>query len=130
MKTQIEFFEAKLAFEIDAFDLFTALNAGEKIVVLDTRQSHAFEAEHIPGALSLPYREITEETTKDFDRELLYVTYCSGIECNGSTKGALDMSRLGFRVKELIGGIASWKLDAFATEGRSGKEDSKIACAC
>ena len=34
-----------------------------KIVVVDTRQSHAFEAEHIPGALSLPYREITEKTT-------------------------------------------------------------------
>ena len=130
MNKQIEFFEAKLAFEIDAYDLFTALNAGEKIVVIDTRQSHGFESEHIPGAISLPYREMSKQSTEGFDRELLYVTYCQGIECNGSTKGALNMSKLGFNVKELIGGIAAWKLDGFATEGVSPQTGLAVECAC
>src|SRR5580765_6291592 len=130
MNEQTDFFESKLRFEIDAFDLFTALNAGEKIVLIDTRKREAYNTEHIPGAVSVPHQEMNETTTKDFDREFLYVTYCQGIECNGSTKGALNMSRLGFRVKELVGGIAGWKLDSFATEGTSAQEGSKIDCTC
>jgi rhodanese-related sulfurtransferase len=130
MNEQIEFFESKLRFEIDAFDLFTAINAGVKIVLIDTRKKEGYEAEHIPGALSLPHAEMNEATTKDLDRDLLYVTYCQGIECNGSTKGALNMSKLGFRVKELIGGIAGWKLDEFATTGTFGQKGLAIECAC
>jgi rhodanese-related sulfurtransferase len=91
MNKQIEFFESKLAFEIDAFDLHTSLNNGEQIVVIDTRTPEYFRNEHIPGAISLPYREMNPETTGDFNRDLLYVTYCQGIECNGSTKGALNV---------------------------------------
>ena len=130
MSEQIKFFEAKLAFEIDAFDLFTALSEGERIVIVDTRQRHAFEDERIPRAVSLPYREMDQETTKDFDRDILYVTYCSGIGCNASTKGALNLSKLGFRVKELIGGIEGWKLDGYATEGASAKSGLRAECAC
>jgi len=73
---------------------------------------------------------MNEATTKDLDRDLLYVTYCQGIECNGSTKGALNMSKLGFRVKELVGGIAGWKLDEFATEGTVGQKGLAIDCTC
>jgi rhodanese-related sulfurtransferase len=130
MSEQTKFFEAKLAFEIDVFDLFTALNDGERIVIVDTRQRHAFENECIPGAVSLPYREISQATTKDFHRDVLYVTYCSDIGCNASTKGALNLSKLGFRVKELIGGIEYWKLDGYATEGASAKSGLKAECAC
>ena len=130
MSEQVKFFEAKLAFEIDAFDLFTALNEGERIVIVDTRQPHAFENERLPGAVSLPYREIDQATTKDFDRDILYVTYCSGLGCNASTKGALNLSKLGFRVKELIGGIEGWKLDGYATEGASAKSGLRAECAC
>ncbi len=130
MNEQIRFFEEKLAFEIDAYDLMKALNNGDKIVLIDTRQREGYEQEHIPGAISLPYREMSEATTIDLDRDFLYVTYCQGIECNGSTKGALNMSKLGFKVKELIGGIAAWKLDGFATAGTSAKEGLAIECAC
>jgi rhodanese-related sulfurtransferase len=80
--------------------------------------------------ISLPYREIDQATTKDFHRDVLYVTYCSGIGCNASTKGALNLSKLGFRVKELIGGIECWKLDGYATEGASAKSGLKAECAC
>ena len=49
------------------------------------------------------------------DRDALVVTYCDGIGCNASTKGALNMTRLGFRVKELIGGLDWWKRDGHPT---------------
>ena len=56
-------------------------------------------------------------TTAHLDKEALVVTYCDGIRCNGSTKGALNMVQLGFRVKELIGGIDCWRVDGYAVDG-------------
>jgi len=131
MKGQIKHYEDKLAFEMDASDLFEALNNGEKIVAIDARKSVGYEAEHIPNAINIPHRDMNEETTKQLDKDTLYVTYCDGIGCNASTKGALNMSRLGFKVKELIGGIEWWRFDGYATEGAkavSGGE--KIQCNC
>lgn len=131
METQIKHYENKLAFEMDASDLFDALNNGEKVVVIDARKSFGYEAEHIPTAINIPHREMTIESTKHLDKEVLYVTYCDGIGCNASTKGALNMAKLGFKVKELIGGIEWWKVDGYATEGINGKTAGlKIECAC
>jgi rhodanese-related sulfurtransferase len=131
MEDQIKHYENKLAFEMDPSDLFDALNDGEKVVALDARKAFGFEAEHIPGAINIPHRDMTIESTKHLDKEILYVTYCDGIGCNASTKGALNMTRLGFKVKELLGGIEWWKFDGYATEGINGKQAGlKIECAC
>ncbi|KIA97744.1 rhodanese [Flavobacterium sp. KMS] len=131
MEDQIKHYENKLAFEMDPSDLFDALNVGDKVVALDARKAFGFEAEHIPGAINIPHREMTIENTKHLDKEILYVTYCDGIGCNASTKGALAMTRLGFKVKELMGGIEWWKFDGYATEGTNGKQTGlKIECAC
>ena len=41
------------------------------------------------------------------------------------------MAKLGFKVKELMGGIEWWKFDGYATEGTDGvKAGLKIECAC
>jgi rhodanese-related sulfurtransferase len=131
MQEQLEFYRRKLAFEMDPSDLFEALNRNEKVVPLDARKSHAFENEHIPGAVNLPHRDMNEETTRHLDRDITYVVYCDGIGCNASTKGALNMTELGFRVKELIGGIEWWKFDGYATEGSHARSDGAgIQCAC
>jgi rhodanese-related sulfurtransferase len=131
METQIKHYENKLAFEMDPSDLFDALNNGENVIAIDARKTFGYEAEHIPGSINIPHREMTIESTKDLDKEILYVTYCDGIGCNASTKGALNMAKLGFKVKELIGGIEWWKFDGYATEGTNGKASGlKIECAC
>lgn len=131
MEDQIKHYENKLAFEMDPSDLFDALNDGDKVVALDARKAFGFEAEHISGAINIPHREMTIENTKHLDKDILYVTYCDGIGCNASTKGALAMTRLGFKVKELMGGIEWWKFDGYATEGTNGKQTGlKIECAC
>ncbi|HEX8378110.1 MAG TPA: rhodanese-like domain-containing protein [Pedobacter sp.] len=130
MEAQIKHYENKLAFEIDPSDLFDALNGGEKVLPLDARKPIGFIAEHIPGAINLPHREMTEDSTKGLDKNILYVIYCDGIGCNASTKGALNMTRLGFKVKELIGGIEWWKFDGYATYGTNPSSGSKVSCAC
>ena len=113
----IQHFSDKLAYETDPYDLRESLQKGEKIVVIDARSREAYAQEHIPGAISLPHREMNAETTRSFRKDTLYVIYCYGVGCNASTKGALNMSRLGFCVKELIGGLEWWKRDGYETEG-------------
>ena len=117
MDDAIRHFSDKLAHETDPYDLREDLQRGERIVVIDARTREAYTQEHIPGAISLPHREMNAETIREFRRDALYVTYCDGIGCNASTKGALNMSRLGFCVKELIGGLEWWKRDGYETEG-------------
>ncbi|HEY4417050.1 MAG TPA: rhodanese-like domain-containing protein [Verrucomicrobiae bacterium] len=117
MNDQIKHYSDKLEFETDSWDLQDALNRGERVVVIDARSPQSFQAEHIRGAINLPHRTMTPESTQSLDRAALYVVYCDGIGCNASTKGALNLARLGFRVKELIGGLDWWKRDGYQTEG-------------
>ena len=117
MDEQLRHYERKLAFETDSWDLKVALESGENILVIDARSPEAYQREHIPGAINVPHRQMSQESTKGLDRTALVVTYCDGIGCNASTKGALNMTRLGFRVKELIGGLDWWKRDGHKTEG-------------
>jgi len=131
MDAQIKHYENKLAFEMDPSDLFEALKNGEKVIAMDAMKAFGFEAEHIPGAINIPHREMNLESTKHLDKDFTYVTYCDGIGCNASTKGALNMTRLGFKVKELIGGLEWWKLDGYATAGtKAGDAGEQIQCAC
>ena len=121
MDNQIKHYSDKLEFETDSWDLRAALDKGDKIVVLDARSAQSFQEEHIPGAINLPHRTMSKKSTRHLDRGALYVIYCDGIGCNASTKGALNMARLGFRVKELMGGLDWWKRDGYSTEGSAVK---------
>jgi rhodanese-related sulfurtransferase len=128
---QLRHYQDKLAFEIDSWDLKVALEAGEPVIVVDARSPEAFGREHIPGAINLPHRTMDARTTGALDRDALVVAYCDGIGCNASTKGALALARLGFRTKELIGGLDWWKRDGHPTHGeRSHQAAAGPACGC
>ena len=129
MDEQLRHYEKKLAFETDSWDLKVALESGESIIVIDARSPEAYQNEHIPGAINIPHRKMNEETTKHLDKTALVVIYCDGIGCNASTKGALNMTKLGYRVKELMGGLDWWKRDGHKTEGGAATTNS-VACGC
>ena len=102
----------KLRFHTDSWDLSVDLTAANPaVVVIDARSRDAYAAGHIPGAVSFPHREMTAETTASLDRAKVHVVYCDGIGCNASTKGAYKLASLGFRVKELLGGLDWWRRD-------------------
>jgi rhodanese-related sulfurtransferase len=123
-----DFMAAKLSFHTDAWDVAEDLRHGvADIVVVDARSSAAFAREHIPGAISLPHRDMSEETTARFDRHKTYVVYCDGIGCNASTKGAYHLARLGFQVKEMLGGLDFWKRDGHEVARGAA---AGIACGC
>lgn len=130
MNNQVNFYKAKLQFQIDPSDLFFELENEENIVAVDTRQAFGYKKEHIPTAINLPHREMTAQSTAHLDKSILYICYCDGIGCNASTKGALKMTQLGFKIKELIGGLEWWKFDGYATEGTKPIKGDIMQCAC
>jgi rhodanese-related sulfurtransferase len=67
---------------------------------------------------------MTESSSLTLDRSKVYVVYCDGIGCNGSTKGAYKLASLGFQTKELLGGLDWWRRDGHAV--LSGPEPGDI----
>ncbi len=127
---QIEFYKAKLSYETDSWDLSESLKSAENIVVIDTRSKEAYEIEHIPSAINIPHRTMKIDTTSHLDKGKTYVTYCDGIGCNASTKGALKLAELGFQVKELLGGIDWWRRDGYETHGANATVGKEVVCGC
>lgn len=114
-------FSSKLQFETDIADLMYDLQkSNTDFVVIDTRHPKAFERCHIPGAINLP--RINEETTSGLPKSKPCVVYCWGPACNGSTKGAMKLAALGFKAKELIGGLEYWRKEGGKVEGTLGIE--------
>lgn len=131
-----DFMAAKLGYHADAWDVAEDLRHGvTDIVVIDTRSPAHYEAGHVPGAICFPHRTMDERSTAHLDRSKVYVTYCDGIGCNGSTKGAYKLAKLGFSVKEMLGGLDFWIRDGqpVATgpeQGRMPEARPAMACAC
>ncbi|WP_075181350.1 rhodanese-like domain-containing protein [Pantoea sp. 1.19] len=123
----------KLAHYADAWDLASDLAAGvTALVVIDTRAESAWLAGHIPGAHCFPHRTMNAQTLATLDREKVYVTYCDGIGCNGSTKGAWKLASAGLQVKELIGGLDFWRRDGhpLVTGDKAGSWPSQAPADC
>ena len=110
-------FARKLALETDCSDVHAALKAGAlDFVLLDVRGRSAFAKGHVPGATSLPHREITAERMMAWPHDTLFVVYCAGPHCNGADRAALKLAKLGRPVKVMLGGITGWADEGFAFE--------------
>ena len=97
-------------------DVFADILAGrEDMVVVDARWPESYAAEHIPTAVNLPFRSLNEESTASLSRDSLYLVYCWDESCRASTKVAQRLEGLGFRVKEIHGGLQAWKKQGYPT---------------
>ena len=109
-------FVNKLAVETDPSDVHADLGKGVSgFAVVDCRSAEDYAKGHVPGALSLPYRTIAARAP-GLPKDKLLVCYCAGPHCNASTKAALQLSALGFKVKEMIGGIQGWQAEGYDIE--------------
>ena len=118
-------FLARLSVETDVSDVVHDLTRGTgKLILLDVRSAEEYAVCHAAGAINLPHRRIAADTTAAFDRDAILVTYCWGPGCNASTKAALKLAALGFRVKEMIGGLEYWRHEGLPIEGTLGDSAS------
>jgi rhodanese-related sulfurtransferase len=107
-------FERRLGVETDCSDVHAALKQGADFVLVDARGPVLFAKGHVPGAVNIPHRTMTAERMAAYAKDTVFVVYCAGPHCNGATKAAIRLARLGYRVKEMIGGITGWLDEGFA----------------
>ncbi|MDI6101940.1 rhodanese-like domain-containing protein [Actinoplanes sp. NEAU-A12] len=121
MTSAIEYYSNQLRFETDVSDVQQSLSAGAPgFVLIDTRNTESWDQGRIPGAIHLPTREIAARAAELVPVGRAVVTYCWGPGCNGATKAALEFAKLGYQVREMIGGYEYWVREGFTTEGPNG----------
>jgi rhodanese-related sulfurtransferase len=134
-------FAARLVFETDVSDVHAAIHEGRPgLVVIDSRGSAAWDQGHLPAAIHLPTAEIAIRAEALVPRDALVVTYCWGPGCNGATRAALEFARLGYRVKEMLGGYEYWVREGLPVQTATGQTTHPvdpltapalaISCAC
>ena len=96
--------------------LKTAIDNNEPVVILDVRDKELYDAEHLPGAISLPRAAIEleiDELVPDQDTHI--VTHCGG-----NTRGSLSAHTLqimGYKnASVLTGGFRGWTGAGLPTE--------------
>jgi len=110
----LAFYQAKLRYETDPADVYTDIqNDVAEFVILDVRSEADYNAKHVDGAVSLPHSRMSKKRMSEFSEDTLFVVYCWGPGCNGSTKAALKLTGLGYAVKEMIGGIEYWEQEGY-----------------
>ncbi|TJZ59252.1 rhodanese-like domain-containing protein [Streptomyces piniterrae] len=117
------YFAARLAFHTDPTDVHGALAAGATdFVVVDSRSTEAWDQGHVPEAVHLPTARIPQDAAQLLDPAVPVVVYCWGPGCDGATRAALALSRLGYRVKEMLGGIEYWIREGYEVTTWEGTE--------
>lgn len=104
------FFNHKLGYETDCSDVYADIKAGNTpFVLLDIRSKEAYEKSHAITAINFPHSDMNEKTLAEYNIDTQFVVYCWGPGCNGATKAAMKLAALGYKVKEMIGGIHYWE---------------------
>ena len=104
----IEHFAAKLRYETDPSDVAAALAAGDRFAFVDTRGHTSWHQGRAGGAVHIPRAEIAARAATEIPLDVPVVVYCWGPACNGATRSAIEFLKLGYTVREMIGGFEYW----------------------
>ena len=119
MTDALSYFSAKLAHETDASDVYAAQKDGERFTLVDVRSDEAWAQGRIAGALHMRRQDIVDRAPQELDRGVPVVVYCWSPGCNAATKAAVEFARLGYAVKEMIGGYEYWVREGHPVEAAS-----------
>ena len=111
----IAHFTSRLRAETDCADVAHALseNAGDFVLLHVVGSPETYARRHIPSAIHLRHREISESRMAEWPEDTLFVVYCAGPHCNGADQAALKLARLDRPVKIMIGGLTGWADEGF-----------------
>lgn len=99
---------------VDAEELLRRLDDGSA-TVLDVRPSDEFRAGHIPGAISLPLKEL-ERRLSEISRERPVVAYCRGPYCVYAADAVKVLRLHGYDARRMEGGLPDWRLAGYLVE--------------
>ena len=112
-------FAARLAFETDPSDVAAAIEAGERVQLVDVRGHAAWNQGHAASAVHIPRAELLDRLD-ELDPALPTVVMCWGPACNGGAKAAHALTSAGWPVKELLGGFEYWAREGLPVESAEG----------
>ena len=112
--------DADQAARDDQGPAYAAQQAGESFVLVDVRGDEAWAQGRVPGAIHMPYRQIAERAPRELDATVPVVVYCWSPGCNAGAKGGLEFAKLGFSVREMIGGYEYWAREGQPLENDEG----------
>ena len=121
MTDAVTHFAARLSFETDPSDVRAAQVAGDRFVLVDSRGDSAWQQGRAVGAIHLPTSRIAAEAVATIPVDAPVVVYCWGPGCNGGTKAALAFARLGYAVREMLGGFEYWAREGLPVETDEGR---------
>ncbi|WP_159942777.1 MULTISPECIES: metalloregulator ArsR/SmtB family transcription factor [unclassified Nocardiopsis] len=78
------------------------------VVLVDLRSPREYEADHVPGAVSIPSRQL-EERLDELPWDATVVAYCQGPYCVVSPRAVRMLNGTGRRARSLRGGYVGWK---------------------
>jgi rhodanese-related sulfurtransferase/CBS domain-containing protein len=88
------------------------------VQLVDVLPPEEYAAEHLPGALNVPLKQLDAETTAQLDERKPVAVYCYDALCDMSPRAAWRLETLGFeRVHDYVGGKANWLAHALPREG-------------
>ena len=114
----LDFFTAKLAYEITPEDLAAALASEAAPTVVDCRTEGAWRHGRIPGALHIPCKDVaSSDPDLLLDEDADIVVYCWGSDDHGAARAAITLITMGYtQVRELSGGFSAWEDAGFEIE--------------
>ena len=119
----IEYFAAKLRHETDPSDVAAASAAGDPFTLVDTRGHSSWLQGRVEGAIHIPRAEITTRASSEIPAGTLVVVYAWGPACNGATRSAIEFLKLGYSVREMIGGFEYWAREGLPVVDDLGRVD-------
>ena len=78
------------------------------VTVIDTRPVEEFDAGHLPGALSMPLRDL-KRRLRELPRDREIVAYCRGPYCVLSFEAVAELRKRGFKAHRLEEGYPEWR---------------------
>lgn len=134
-KQALQHFSQRLAYETDCSDVYTSQQQGiVDFILVDVRSEAAFAAVNVPGAINIPHRLMDTSLLSHYPTETLFVVYCAGPHCNRVHRAAINLSQLGFAVKEMIGGVTGWRDEGlplnYANNSSVDQVNGTVSCGC
>ncbi|MEX1182312.1 MAG: metalloregulator ArsR/SmtB family transcription factor [Gemmatimonadota bacterium] len=113
------YFESPADMEpIDSVELLRRLEAGE-VTLLDVRPPDEYRAGHIPGAVSMPVKEL-ERRLAEIPQDRPVIAYCRGPFCVFAVEAVERLRQHGYAARRMEHGIGEWRLagQPVSTTGR------------
>ena len=106
-------------------DLYQKILSGEKIYILDTRETKEFEVSHIKNAIHVGYTNFDLKITDKLDKNTPVIVYCT-IGARSEEIGS-KIKKIGFKdVYNLYGGLIYWKNQGYPVIDSNDKPTQKV----